>query len=88
MNITLVSTSNGFNDFDIAEYRGVKRATVSPNIKKGELFNVYLEEGAKIGAIWLGRVGVNQTDLQRSIQKAVNPAEPSAKPAAPTPVVP
>jgi len=85
MNTTLVSTSNGFHDFDITGYGGVKRATVSPSIKKGELFNVYLEEGAKIGAIWLGRVGVNQTDLQRSIQKAVNPAEHSANPAAPHP---
>ncbi|MBQ68979.1 hypothetical protein CL689_02835 [Candidatus Saccharibacteria bacterium] len=79
MNTTLVSTSNGFHDFDITQYGGVKRATVSPNIKKGEPFNVYLEEGAKIGAIWMGSAGVNKEDLQRSIQKAVKIASHPVK---------
>lgn len=71
MNITLVSTSNGFNDFDISEYGGVKRATVSPSIKKGDMINVYFKDGSKMGAAWLGSAGVNKEDLQRSIQKAV-----------------
>lgn len=84
MNTTLVSTNNGFHDFDLTGYGGVKRATISPSIKKGELFNVYLEDGAKIGATWLGSKGINEKDLLRSIKKAAKTAEQSVIPAAST----
>lgn len=71
MEITLVSTDHGFHDFDIAGFGNLRRATVSPAIKKGETFNLFLCESSKIGVIWIGDRGLNTDDLKRSIEKAV-----------------
>lgn len=70
MNITLISTNHGFHDFDIAGFGDLRRATVSPAIKKGETFNLFFGESSKVGATWIGKDGLNTADLERSIKNA------------------
>lgn len=78
MQINLVSTSNGYYDFDISEAGTVRRVTVSENIKHGEMFNIYYGDGhyiphRKAGATWLGKKGIGGYlvgDLEKSIRKA------------------
>lgn len=53
--------STGYLDIDI-EMSGVRaRVVFSPNIKQGEIFNVYYGESSKGGAVWAG-------DLIKSLQ--------------------
>lgn len=70
MEITLVSTDHGFHDFDIAGFGNLRRATVSPAIKKGDQFNLFFGESSKVGALWVGNNGLNTRDLESSIKKA------------------
>lgn len=70
MDITLISTNHGFHDFDIAGFASVRRATVSPAIKKGDQFNLFFGESSKVGARWIGSNGLNTRDLESSIKKA------------------
>ncbi|MBN3760875.1 hypothetical protein [Burkholderia sp. Ac-20365] len=45
---------HGFDDYDVAGIPKVTRATVGLNIKKGETFNIYCEDGVKLGGVWKG----------------------------------
>lgn len=51
---TLVSSENGFDDFDVEGLPKVHRACVGHGIGKGAIFNVYCADGVKLGATWLG----------------------------------
>lgn len=53
---TLVSSEHAFDDFDISGMPGVHRACVRHDIKEGDTFNVYCDQGHKFGAVWLGSV--------------------------------
>lgn len=69
----LVSTSNGFYDFDITDNSNAKiyRATVDKDIKKGGMFNVFYGDGSKIGCKWVGVRGIDNYligDLEKSIK--------------------
>ncbi len=54
MQATLIANQHGYRDFDIDGLRGVHRACVPCNIKRGETFNVYCAGGSKFGATWVG----------------------------------
>lgn len=74
MEIRLVSTEHGYHDFDVADSELVKRVTVDENVKKGDLFNIYLHGGNKIGGTWKGEKGVKGYligDLEDSINTAL-----------------
>ncbi|MFV8385221.1 hypothetical protein ACNO5E_14125 [Vibrio parahaemolyticus] len=74
MEIRLVSTEHGYHDFDVADAELVKRVTVDENIKKGDMFNIYLHGGKKVGGIWRGEKGVKGYlvgDLKDSINAAL-----------------
>jgi hypothetical protein len=69
----LVSTSNGFYDFDITDNSNAKiyRATVDKDIKKGDMFNVFYGDGSKTGCKWVGDRGIDNYligDLEKSIK--------------------
>lgn len=78
MDIRLVSTENGFHDFDVSGAGTIRRVTVSENIKKGESFNIYFGDGhyvphRKESAVWHGNKGVAGYligDLEKSIRKS------------------
>ncbi len=70
MQVRLVSTENGFYDFDVTEAGSIKRVTVASDIKQGDMFNVYYGDSSKEGAIWQGKSGVSGYligDVERSI---------------------
>ncbi|WP_155629650.1 hypothetical protein [Burkholderia territorii] len=51
---TLVSSEHGFDDYDVEGIPTVHRVTIGHGIRKGDDFNVYCDEGRKIGGIWQG----------------------------------
>ncbi|KKI36160.1 hypothetical protein VI03_25695 [Burkholderia vietnamiensis] len=51
---TLVSSEHGFDDYDVEGIPTVHRVTVGHGIRKGDHFNVYCDEGRKIGGVWQG----------------------------------
>lgn len=78
MIVKLVSTANGFYDFDISDAGSIRRVTVSEEIKFGDHFNIYYGDGhyiqhRKEGAKWLGKKGIGgylTGDLEKSIRKS------------------
>ncbi len=58
--VTLVSNEHGFKDYDVADMPKVHRVCVGDNIKNGDIFNVYCDDGVKLGAAWQG-------DVQKSL---------------------
>lgn len=50
----LVSSENGFNDYDVTGLFKVHRACVGHTIRTGDIFNVYCDDGIKLGATWRG----------------------------------
>lgn len=78
MKIELISTDNGFFDFNVTGAGTIHRVTVGEDIKRGDLFNIYYGDGSytphrKEGAVWQGKKGIQQgvTDyLEKSIRKS------------------
>ena len=54
MDAILVETKNGYDDYDISGMGDITRVALRPNIKRGDLFNVYYSKCSKGGAIWKG----------------------------------
>lgn len=56
MSITtrLISPEHGFDDFDVLGLARVHRVCVGHGIKQGDIFNVYCDDGSKLGATWRG----------------------------------
>ncbi|MGE8063811.1 hypothetical protein [Pseudomonas sp. NPDC089569] len=50
----LVTSENGFRDYDIKGHPVVHRITVGHGIRKGDNFNVYCTGGRKVGGVWQG----------------------------------
>lgn len=50
----LLSSEHGFDDFDVLGLPKVHRVCVGHGIKKGDIFNVYCDDGCKLGATWHG----------------------------------
>jgi hypothetical protein len=50
----LFTDANGYQDFDIVGHPVAKRAAVSDNINRGDIFNVYCHDGRKVGVTWRG----------------------------------
>ncbi|MHC5194773.1 hypothetical protein ACYSUW_13560 [Pseudomonas frederiksbergensis] len=50
----LVTSENGFRDYDIKGHPVVHRITVGHGIRKGDAFNVYCTESRKVGGVWQG----------------------------------
>ncbi|MDF9779019.1 hypothetical protein [Pseudomonas baetica] len=50
----LVSSDNGFRDYDIKGHPVVHRITVGHGIRKGDTFNVYCSGSRKVGGEWQG----------------------------------
>ncbi|MEZ9701225.1 hypothetical protein AB4455_06135 [Vibrio sp. 10N.261.46.E12] len=66
----LVSTENGFYDFDVTDVGSIRRVTISDTIKPGEMFNVYYGESSKGSVIWKGKNSVEGYligDVERSL---------------------
>lgn len=76
MNLHLVSTANGFHDFDVSGAGSIHRVTVSEKIKRGNMFNIYYGDGhyvkhQKTSGKWLGTKGIAGYlvgDLEKSIR--------------------
>ncbi|WP_321935550.1 phage protein NinX family protein [Paraburkholderia sp. J8-2] len=51
---TQVSSQHGFDDYDIEGVPTVQRVTVGHGIRKGNSFNVYCDDGRKVGGVWQG----------------------------------
>lgn len=62
LNLKLVSSENGFEDYDVVDHPVLRRVCVPNGIRKGQHFNVYHSESSKSGAKWLG-------SLERSLTK-------------------
>lgn len=56
INVKLVSQEHGFDDYDVTNLPGVRRACIGHGIKNGDVFNVYCDNGVKLGATWRGEV--------------------------------
>lgn len=52
--LNLVSSENGFDDFDVIGHFGIRRMTVGHGIKNGDICNVYGPESQKRGAAYQG----------------------------------
>lgn len=66
----LVSSENGFHDFDVINAGSIKRVTVSNSIVRGEIFNIYYGTSSKEGGTWVGTKGIAgylTGDLERSV---------------------
>ena len=50
----LTSSEHGFDDFDVLGMPQVHRVCVGHGIKNGDIFNVYCDDGSKLGASWRG----------------------------------
>ena len=48
----LTSSEHGFDDFDVLGLPHVHRVCVGHGIKNGDIFNVYCDDGCKLGATW------------------------------------
>lgn len=59
--VQLASSDHGFHDYDVLGHASVKRVCVAPQMKRGDLFNVYHHDGKKTGGFW-GR------DLQSTLE--------------------
>ena len=74
----LVSTENGFYDFDITDAGSIRRVTISENIKKGDSFNIYYGDGhytphRKERCTWVGSNGIGgylTGDVEKSVRKS------------------
>lgn len=53
---TLVSSDNGFDDYDIKGHPVAERITVGHGIQRGGICNVYCKGGIKIGVAWKGGI--------------------------------
>lgn len=54
LNLTLVSSENGFDDYNVEGLPGVHRVCIGRGIGTGDLFNVYCDGGRKLGGVWQG----------------------------------
>ncbi|WP_241299402.1 phage protein NinX family protein [Burkholderia stabilis] len=70
---TLVSSEHGFDDYDVTGIPTVHRVAIGQGIRKGESFNVYCDEGRKIGSVWQGTLEKSLEDL--SVRFAAEAAE-------------
>lgn len=76
MQLKLVSTENGFFDFNVSGAGTIRRVTVSDDIKYGDAFNIYYGDGHTIShrkgsGRWLGRQGAQlASDVEKSIRKS------------------
>jgi hypothetical protein len=78
MIIKLVSTENGFYDFDITDAGTIRRVTIPESIKKGDSFNIYYGDGHYIphrkgAGTWVGSKGVSgylAGDVEKSVRKS------------------
>lgn len=73
--IKLISTQNGFYDFDVTNAGTIRRVTVPDTVKFGEMFNIYYGDGSyvphsKEGATWQGRKGIAE-DLTGDVLKSI-----------------
>ncbi|CAH1588469.1 conserved hypothetical protein [Vibrio jasicida] len=75
--INLVSSENGFHDFDVQGAGFINRVTVSNDIQRGDMFNIYHgysdENSRKSTGIWLGDKGIGgylTGDLEKSIRRS------------------
>ena len=50
----LISSEHGFDDFDVLGLAKVHRVCIGHGIKNGDIFNVYCDDGCKLGATWRG----------------------------------
>lgn len=55
----LVSSKHGFDDFDVRGLYKVHRVCVKHDIRRGDYFNVYADNGVKLGAEWMGNLPVS-----------------------------
>ncbi|MFC9008394.1 hypothetical protein [Streptomyces microflavus] len=62
LEIVLVTSAHGFQDYDIKGHSVLRRACIPHDIKKGENFNLYHGESSKSGVKWTG-------DLADSLHK-------------------
>lgn len=56
MTIKLNNEKNGYRDYDILRCGKIKRCCIHFNPKKGDVFNIYMKGGRKIGGIWIGDI--------------------------------
>lgn len=66
MQTILVTAANGYRDYDIRGLAKVKRACVHDNLKTGDIFNVYCEDGVKLGAHWRGTLDKSLAEFSAS----------------------
>ncbi len=60
MKFLMVTDKHGYRDYEITGFFFVHRACVPPNIKVGDIFNVYHNKSTKSGIEWKG-------DLKKSL---------------------
>ena len=56
LEIVLVTSDHGYQDYDIKGNSVLRRACVPHDIKKGDTFNVYHGESSKAGVKWTGKL--------------------------------
>ena len=52
----LTESANGFDDYDVKGHPVVHRVCPAHDIKTGDIFNAYCEDGIKIGVAWRGGI--------------------------------
>jgi hypothetical protein len=66
MQIALMSTQHGYDDYDIDMLKLVHRVCIGRNIRIGDVFNVYCSYGVKLGATWAGSIEASLRKFETS----------------------
>lgn len=74
----LVTSTHGYDDFDVLGHPVVKRACVPPGLANGEGFNLYCHDGRKIGAVWRGGLEASIAECTQ-VQSVDTDSGPSAE---------
>lgn len=61
--VSIVSSEHGFNDFEVLNLPNVHRTCVGHGIKNGDIFNVYCFDNVKLGGVWCGEVVKSLTNF-------------------------
>jgi hypothetical protein len=61
--VSIVSSEHGFNDFEVRNLPRVHRVSVGHGIKTGDIFNVFCHDGVKLGGVWCGEVVKSLTNF-------------------------
>lgn len=64
MKFLMVTDKNGYRDYEITGFFSVHRACVAPNIKVGDIFNVYYDKSSKHGVEWKGDLKTSLIDAE------------------------